>query len=120
MKLLALDTAMGACSVAIHHSGWDVLAKAFVAMDRGHAEAIAPMVRDVMAQAHISFGELDRIVVTVGPGTFTGVRIGLAMARGLGLALDIPVVGIDTLTAISVNLTEDGLPALVASDARRD
>jgi tRNA threonylcarbamoyladenosine biosynthesis protein TsaB len=120
MKLLALDTAMGACSVAIHHSGRDVLAKAFVAMDRGHAEAIAPMVRDVMAQAHISFGELDRIVVTVGPGTFTGVRIGLAMARGLGLALDIPVVGIDTLTAISVNLTEDGLPALVASDARRD
>jgi tRNA threonylcarbamoyl adenosine modification protein YeaZ/ribosomal-protein-alanine acetyltransferase len=120
MKLLALDTAMGACSVAAHHSGRDVLAQAFVAMERGQSEAIAPMVRDVMARAHISYDELDRIVVTVGPGTFTGVRIGLAMARGLGLALNIPVIGIDTLTAIAANVTENVMPALVASDARRE
>ncbi len=118
MKLLVLDTAMAACSVAVHQPG-EVLAKAFATMERGHAEAIAPMVRDVMGEAGIPFSGLDRIAVTVGPGTFTGVRIGLAMARGLGLALGIPVIGIDTLSAIGANVIETDTPVLVASDARR-
>ena len=119
MKLLALDTAMAACSVAVHDSG-EVRATAFAAMERGHAEAIAPMARDVMAEAALEFAALDRIVVTVGPGTFTGVRIGLAMARGLGLALGIPVIGIDTLSAIAANASPIGHPLLVAADARKD
>jgi tRNA threonylcarbamoyladenosine biosynthesis protein TsaB len=119
MKLLAIDTAMAACSAALHESG-SVLAKAFAAMERGHAEAIAPMVRDVMAQASLEFAALDRVVVTIGPGTFTGVRIGLAMARGLGLALNIPVIGIDTLSAIAANAPQTGRPLLVAADARKD
>ena len=119
MKLLAIDTAMAACSVAVHDSQ-GVLAKAFVPMERGHAEAIAPMLRDVMAEARQEFAALDRIVVTIGPGTFTGVRIGLAMARGLGLALDIPVIGADTLSAIAANAPAIKTPLLVASDARGD
>ena len=119
MKLLALDTAMAACSVAVLESG-NVLAKTFVAMERGHAEAIAPMVRDVMAEARLEFAALDRIAVTVGPGTFTGVRIGLAMARGLGSALGIPVIGIDTLSAIAANAPATGTTLLVAADARKD
>jgi len=119
MKLLALDTAMAACSVAVHDSG-KVLAKRFAAMERGHAEAIAPMVRDVMSEAGLEFAVLDRAVVTVGPGTFTGVRIGLAMARGLGLALGIPVVGVDTLSAILANAAQMERPRLVAADARKD
>jgi tRNA threonylcarbamoyladenosine biosynthesis protein TsaB len=118
MKLLALDTAMGACSVAVHDAG-HVRAKAFAAMERGHAEAIAPMVRDVMAEARLEFVDLERIVVTVGPGTFTGVRIGLAMARGLGLALEIPVIGVDTLAAIAANGSAIHKPLLVAADARK-
>ncbi|HUR42919.1 MAG TPA: tRNA (adenosine(37)-N6)-threonylcarbamoyltransferase complex dimerization subunit type 1 TsaB [Aestuariivirga sp.] len=119
MKLLAIDTAMAACSAALHESG-RVLVKAFAAMERGHAEAIAPMVRDVMAQASLEFAGLDRVVVTIGPGTFTGVRIGLAMARGLGLALNIPVIGIDTLSAIAANAPQTDRPLLVAADARKD
>jgi tRNA threonylcarbamoyl adenosine modification protein YeaZ/ribosomal-protein-alanine acetyltransferase len=120
MKLLAIDTSMAACSVAVGGSGHDLaLAKAHVAMERGHAEALAPMVRQVMAEAGLGFSELDRIAVTTGPGTFTGVRIGLAMARGLGLALDIQVIGIDTLSAIAANETETDQPILVAADARR-
>ncbi|MGH6820981.1 MAG: tRNA (adenosine(37)-N6)-threonylcarbamoyltransferase complex dimerization subunit type 1 TsaB, partial [Methylocella sp.] len=119
MKVLALDTAMAACSAAVHDSS-AVLASAFVAMERGHAEAIAPMVRDVMSEARLDFAKLDRILVTRGPGTFTGVRIGLAMARGLGLALDIPVAGIDTLSAIAANAGENDAPLLVAADARKD
>ncbi|MGQ0484763.1 MAG: tRNA (adenosine(37)-N6)-threonylcarbamoyltransferase complex dimerization subunit type 1 TsaB [Hyphomicrobiales bacterium] len=121
MKLLAIDTSMAACSVAVADSDHDLpLAKAQVAMERGHAEALAPMVRMAMEEAGLAFSDLDRIAVTIGPGTFTGVRIGLAMARGLGLALDIPVAGIDTLSAISVNEAERDQPILVAADARRD
>ncbi len=121
MKLLAIDTSMAACSVAVCDSGHDLpLAKAHVAMERGHAEALAPMVRMVMTEAGLAFSALDRIAVTIGPGTFTGVRIGLAMARGLGLALDIPVIGIDTLSAIAANEAERDQPILVAADARRD
>ncbi len=118
MMILGIDTAMAACSVAVIDTGsGKALASAFVAMERGHAEALAPMVDQVMREAGIAFSAIDRIIVTTGPGTFTGVRIGLAMARGLGLALDIPVVGIDTLSAIAANDTS-GFPLLVVSDAR--
>ena len=119
MKILALDTAMAACSVAVLDTGHPVpLATAFVAMERGHAEALAPMVRQAMQESGIGFAEIDRIAVTAGPGTFTGVRIGLAMARGLGLARGIPVIGIDTLSAIAANEPLSGTPLLVTADAR--
>lgn len=120
MKLLALDTSMAACSVAVTDTAHDIpLASAFVPMERGHAEALAPMIAAAMKEAGLSFGELDRIAVTIGPGAFTGVRIGLAMARGLGLALNIPVVGLDSLTAIAANEPE-AERTLVAVDARND
>ncbi len=120
MKLLALDTAMAACSAAVIDTDRATpLARAFVPMERGHAEALAPMIEEVMGEAGVSFSEIERIVVTTGPGTFTGVRIGLAMARGLGLARGIPVIGIDTLTAIAANDGSDA-PLLVVSDARND
>lgn len=119
MKLLAIDTAMAACSVAVIDSARPLpLASRFAAMERGHAEAVAPMVEAAMAEAGIAFGELERIAVTTGPGTFTGVRIGLSLARGFGVALNIPVVGLDSLTAIARNLREG--PLLVAADARKD
>ncbi len=119
MKILALDTAMAACSAAVIDTAARApLAAEFVPMERGHAEAIAPMVERVMEQSGLTFKQMDRIAVTTGPGTFTGVRIGLAMARGLGLALGIPVVGIDSLSAIAANANEDSHPVLVACDAR--
>ncbi len=120
MLILAIDTSMAACSAAVHDSSRGVLARRFVAMERGHAEAIAPMVKEVMAEAGLGFTALDRIAVTVGPGTFTGVRIGLAMARGLGLALSIPVTGIDSLSAIAANEGVTESPLLVVADARRN
>lgn len=121
MISLAIDTSMAACSVALHDSSArSLLAARFVAMERGHAEAVAPMVKEVMAEAGLGFKALDRIAVTVGPGTFTGVRIGLAMARGLGLALSIPVTGIDSLRAIAANDGVTESPLLVVADARRD
>jgi tRNA threonylcarbamoyladenosine biosynthesis protein TsaB len=88
-------------------------------MERGHAEALAPMVRDVVKDASLEMSQVNRIAVTTGPGTFTGVRIGLAMARGLGLALSIPVIGINTLEAIALNAGPGDSPVAVINDARR-
>lgn len=100
MLVLALDTSFSNCSVALWRDG-AVLARASRAMGRGHAEALVPMIRDVAAQAGVSIADVDRIGVTVGPGTFTGIRIGLAAAHGLGLARGCPVVGITTLEAVA-------------------
>jgi tRNA threonylcarbamoyl adenosine modification protein YeaZ/ribosomal-protein-alanine acetyltransferase len=119
MKLLAIDTAMAACSVAVIDSALpQPLGQDFAAMERGHAEAVAPMVERAMAEAGITFSELQRIAVTTGPGTFTGVRIGLSLARGFGVALNIPAVGLDSLMAIARNLRQG--PVLVVADARKD
>jgi tRNA threonylcarbamoyladenosine biosynthesis protein TsaB len=120
MIVLAFDTAMAGCSAALYDAVEErVLASRFFAMSKGHADAIAPLIREMMEEAGIGFGALGRIGVTIGPGTFTGVRTGLAMARGLGLSLDIPVVGLDTLSAIACNEAGNGTPVAVAADARR-
>ncbi len=119
MKLLSIDTTMAACSVAVIDTAHEaLLGSAFVPMERGHAEALTPMVSQVMQDASLGFDEIHRIVVTTGPGTFTGVRIGLSLARGIGLARNIPVIGIDTLTAIAANEPMRDVPILVAADAR--
>ena len=120
MKILGLDTAMAACSAAVIDTQSPLpLAEAYVPMERGHAEALPPMVAEVMSASGLAFRDIDRIAVTVGPGTFTGVRIGLAFARGLGLALGVPVIGIDSLSAIAANEPANA-PLLIVSDARND
>jgi tRNA threonylcarbamoyl adenosine modification protein YeaZ/ribosomal-protein-alanine acetyltransferase len=119
MLILALDTSMAACSVCVYDAGKSLVIGANQQfMDRGQAEALAPMVQDTMKMAGIGFADLKRIAVTTGPGTFTGVRIGLAMARGLGVALNIPITGINSLAAIAANETTKNLPIVVAVDAR--
>ena len=92
MIVLALDTAQNACSVAVL-DGDRVLASATEPMQRGHQERLAPMVAEVMADAGVAFDQLDRIGVTAGPGSFTGLRVGLAFAKAMSLALDIPCIG---------------------------
>jgi tRNA threonylcarbamoyladenosine biosynthesis protein TsaB len=120
MKILAVDTALGACSAAVL-DGARILAHRFVAMDRGHAEALAPMVDEAMRAAGMAFAALDRLAVTTGPGTFTGQRVGLAFMRGLRVALKKPLAGITTLEAMAVAAIEEaGLPVAAAlHDARR-
>ena len=118
MKILSLDTAMAACSVAVVDTDAPLpLAAAFVAMERGHAEALAPMTAEVLEAAGLAISAIDRIAVTIGPGTFTGVRIGLSFAKGLALARHLPVIGIDSLSAIAANDGSDA-PLLVVADAR--
>jgi tRNA threonylcarbamoyladenosine biosynthesis protein TsaB len=115
--VLALDTALPACSVAVI-DGERVLARLSEPMTRGHQERLATMVREAMAAAGIEFAALDRIGVTVGPGSFTGLRVGLAFAKGLALALDIPCVGIGSLQALAVSIACQGHTA-AAIDAKR-
>lgn len=120
MKILAVDTALAACSTAILDDG-RVLAHCLEPMDRGHAERLAPMVRDAMVDARLDFAALDRLAVTVGPGTFTGQRVGYAFMRGLRLALGRPLVGVTTLEAMArAAMAETGArSAAVLHDAKR-
>ncbi len=120
MLCLGLDTALGACSAALVAPD-GVVARRWAAMSTGHAEALAPMVDDLMRGADITFPRLTRIAVTTGPGTFTGQRIGLAFARGLALALKIPCIGVTTLEAMAAAARAEmpGHPVLAAADARR-
>jgi tRNA threonylcarbamoyladenosine biosynthesis protein TsaB len=123
MTLLAFDTSMAACSAAVWRDG--VVARRFQAMSRGHAEALFPMIREVMAEAGISFADLHAIAVTRGPGSFTGVRVGVAAARGLALAADKPVIAATSLEVIAHGAAERLTPQqarepfVVAMDARR-
>jgi len=96
--------------------GERVVASAREVMARGHQERLAPMARDVVAQAGLAFDRLERIAVTVGPGSFTGLRVGIAFAKGLALALDRPAVGIGTLEALAAEAEGLVFPAI---DARR-
>lgn len=120
MKILAVDTALGACSVAVLDND-KVLAHRFIPMERGHAEALAPMVEAAMTESGLSFAALGRLAVTAGPGTFTGQRVGLAFMRGLRLALECPLIGVTTLAAMAkAALAETGASAAAAlHDAKR-
>jgi tRNA threonylcarbamoyladenosine biosynthesis protein TsaB len=120
MKILAVDTALGACS-AVVLDGDRIAAHRFVPMDRGHAEALAPMVESVMQDSGVAFSALDRLAVTTGPGTFTGQRVGLAFMRGLRIALKRPLTGITTLEAMCAAAMDEAGTTLAAAihDAKR-
>lgn len=115
MRVLALDTCLTATSAAVLDGG-RVLAAASEPMARGHQERLAPLVRALMEEAGLAFADLDRIGVTTGPGSFTGLRVGLAFAKGLSAALSIPCAGVGTLAALAAG--EPGFCA-AAIDARR-
>ncbi len=127
MIILAIDTSTSACSAALWRDGV-VLARRLRSMARGQSEALIPMVAEVMAEAGLDFakigsGGLDLLAVTVGPGAFTGLRIGLAAARGLALASGLPLAGVSTPLAVAASVPPAervGRTILAAIDSRRD
>jgi len=116
LNILALDTCVEACSVAVW-ADERTLAAISEPMSRGYQERLAPMVAEALAEAGLIPAQLDRIAVTVGPGSFTGLRVGLAFAKGLALALDRPCVGIGALEALG--LSAGGGFVAACLDARR-
>jgi tRNA threonylcarbamoyladenosine biosynthesis protein TsaB len=123
MRVLAIDTALEACSVAVlDTSRVQERVHESIPMQRGHAEALMPLVARVLDRAKIDFTALDRIAVTTGPGSFTGLRVGIAAARGIALATGKPAIGLTTLAAFAAPFiaADDTLPVVVAIDARHD
>ena len=106
MLILALDTALAACSVALWGEG-RILAHKSEDMARGHSERLIPMVLEVMHEAGVGFAAVTQIAATVGPGSFTGVRIALAAARGLALARHVPLIGVTTLEVVAFAALRD-------------
>ena len=123
MRVLAIDTALEACSAAVLDTErGGILASESIPMLRGHAEALLPLVSRVMSEAGMEFGALDRIAVTVGPGSFTGLRVGVSAARGIAVAAGKPAVGLTTLAALAAPYiaVDDVTPLVAAIDARND
>jgi tRNA threonylcarbamoyladenosine biosynthesis protein TsaB len=107
MTTLAFDTCFGACSVAVQSEGGSVVAQRFEAMDKGHSERIMPMIAEVLTEAGLAIADVGCVAVTVGPGSFTGVRTGLAVARSLALALKCEVRGTTSLHVMAAGLRAD-------------
>lgn len=122
MKVLALDSATSACSAAVWKDG-AICARRHAVMARGQSEALIPMVAEVMAEAGTDFAALDLLAVTVGPGAFTGIRIGLAAARALALATGLPLAGISTMEAVAAAIPvaeRAGRTVVVVMDSKRE
>ncbi|WP_297297213.1 tRNA (adenosine(37)-N6)-threonylcarbamoyltransferase complex dimerization subunit type 1 TsaB [uncultured Methylovirgula sp.] len=119
-RILAIDTALDAVSACVYDdSADDLFVSETIVMQRGQAEALMPLLDRVVSEAG-GFDTLDRIAVTVGPGSFTGLRVGIAAARAIGIACRVPVVGVSTLAALAAPLILAGEPGLVvpAIDAK--
>jgi tRNA threonylcarbamoyl adenosine modification protein YeaZ len=121
MILLAIDTAASLCAACVLDSGAGERGRAVRDLGKGHAEHLMAVVAEALDKAGAAYGDLDAIAVSVGPGSFTGVRVGVAAARGLALALNVPAVGISTLEAIAAEALPEaaGIPITVALDAGR-
>ena len=122
MNIIALDTVASACSVAVFSDGKKVC-NSRKELERGHAEVIIPMMKEAISSVSFKFLDLDLIAVTVGPGSFTGIRVGLATARSLSVAANVPVLGVTSFEAVAASITEKewaGIPVLIALETRRD
>jgi len=127
MRVLAIDTALAACSAAVLDTDRGALDDGIVAseslpMMRGHAEALIPLVARVMQACGLAVSELDRIVVTTGPGSFTGLRVGISAARGFALTAKVPAIGVSTLSAYAAPYlgAVNRAPVIAAIDARHE
>lgn len=120
--LLAIDTASFDCACALHDSAHGgMIASSSETIGKGHAERLMAMIDETLERAAITLDQVTRIGVTIGPGSFTGIRVGVAAARGFALALDVPVVGITTLAALAKAADNPSGDVLMAClDAKRD
>ena len=117
-RVLAFDCSGASCSAAVLVDG-TIRAERFAAMERGQAEALLPMIQATLAEAGLGWAEIEAIATTVGPGSFTGVRLGLSAARGLALASDRPIVAVTAFEAVAAGVAPGEGRFAVAIDSRR-
>ncbi|HEY1505236.1 MAG TPA: tRNA (adenosine(37)-N6)-threonylcarbamoyltransferase complex dimerization subunit type 1 TsaB [Stellaceae bacterium] len=117
MKVLAFDCSGASCSAAVLIDDRPAVQR-FAAMERGHAEALLPMIETILREAALTPASLDLLAVTIGPGSFTGLRIGLAAARGLALARTLPAIGITSFDAVKVD-NPAVQPLIIALESKR-
>lgn len=121
MRILAIDTAASLCAACVFDTQAGELGRSVLDLGKGHAEHLMGVIDTALANANIAMDDLDAVAVSVGPGSFTGVRVGVATARGLALALGKPAIGITTLEALALGARDaDGpRPTLVRIEAGR-
>ncbi len=118
MILLALDTSTDACTVALI-DGKGPAYEITIPVRTGHAGSLLPLIDTLFAISPYTRDDVDLIAVGIGPGSFTGIRIGIATAKGLSLALDRPLAGVNTLDVLAANALPSNLPILPVIDARK-
>lgn len=118
MKILAIDSSAVSASVAVSEDK-AVLANAFCNNGLTHSQTLLPMVDDVLCRSNLSAKDIECIAVTTGPGSFTGVRIGVALAKGLAFSHSIPCIGVSTLELIAAGVSRQNAIVLACMDARR-
>ncbi len=118
-RILSIETSTSMCSVALHERG-ALLALAEIKEPGAHAEKLLLLVDEVFEKAELSFGDLDAVAVSQGPGSYTGLRIGVSTAKGIAYGLDIPLIGINTLQAMAASQPlNQGEFVVAVLDARR-
>jgi tRNA threonylcarbamoyladenosine biosynthesis protein TsaB len=117
--ILHLETATKVCSVAISNNGTVISIKETVSDGYTHSESLTLFIQDVLNQAQLALADLSAVSVSAGPGSYTGLRIGLSTAKGLCFALNIPLIAIDTLTALKNVIPSGEMPVIPMLDARR-
>ncbi len=122
MRVLAFDTALGSCSAGLWDSETGAACQKTEDMRTGHAERLLPLVEEVLSEAGTSWQDIGLVAVTNGPGSFTGLRVGLAAARSLGLSLNVPVRAASTTETLAgqyFEAGENGAPLAVLLETKR-
>lgn len=119
--ILAIDTAASLCAACVYDAGAE-LGRSVRDIGKGHAEQLMGVIEEALGKAGVGYPDLGAIAVSVGPGSFTGVRVGVAAARGFALALKIPAIGVNTLEALAAEARAMAgpQPVLATLDAKRD
>lgn len=117
MKILSIDSSAKSASVAVT-DGKHLLSECFVNAALTHSRTLMPMVDNSLAQADMNFDDIEGLSVSIGPGSFTGIRIGVAAVKGLALAANKPCAGVSTLEAMAYNFTDENCIVCCSMDAR--